>query len=47
MQDIGKLLKATMNEKQCNATCAFIVVSISDAREAQKSNDSATKNKKA
>lgn len=45
MQDIGKLLKITMKEKQCSATCAFLCLAHdnttdSDVREAQKSLDS-------
>lgn len=43
MQDIGKLLKVMMEEKQCNATCAFMYVSNLDKREAQKSCDSKEK----
>lgn len=43
MQDIGKLLKTTMKEKRCNATCAFVYVSNLDKREAQKSHDSKEK----
>lgn len=46
MQDIGKLLKDTMVEKRCDATCAFLYIAQQNAREAQKSCDSATKTKK-
>ena len=41
--DIRSELKTMMEEKRCNATCAFVYVSNLDKREAQKSCDSEEK----